>query len=109
MGVRDEHREIALKLLQGRTAALPPPVGAGVLPWTMGEDWALIERERALWALLSEAERAEEQGWLAELWAAREGSPERLGIVDGAFGLPRADYRPPSRGSRGGPTTTRST
>jgi hypothetical protein len=102
---QSEHREVALKLLLGRSLALRD----GALPWSAEEDWTLIERERALWVLLSEEERASEQAWLAELWAQGkksrvfeievEGKPEEVQIVNDAFGLPRADYRPSAKGA----------
>lgn len=110
---QNEHREVALKLLIGRSIALRD----GNLPWSVEDDWALIELERRLWAELDELEQADEQTWLTWLWEAgkpggriqaADGSPAGrvfetedhgvVEIVDEAFGLPRADYRPSSRG-----------
>lgn len=109
MSLLQEHHDVALRLLIGRTLAHKE----GALPWPLTEDWALIDRERALWALLSEGERQAEQGWLESLWraSASPGSlrevplPPDLGreektliLADEAFGLPRVDFRPASRG-----------
>ena len=98
------HRDLALRLLIGRTMAVS---GRG-LPWSLEEDRRLIEEERSLWGRMTEGERSEEQAWLSALWSSgptgrRVLVPVDLGggeieIVDGAFGPPRVDHRPGGSG-----------
>ena len=104
MSPRDEHHDLALMLLAGRSL----PDG---LPWSYDEDRMFITRERALWALLDEKERAQEQAFLVALWAEENRrvtfNPKwgewakglkNITVPDEAFGIPRHDFRPYPKG-----------
>jgi hypothetical protein len=102
MTVAEQHRDLALMILVGRS--LP-----GGLPWTPEEDQVLMARERLLWVQLTEEEREQEQTSLAALWGKR-GSLRSVpvnkawgpwvsdltsvDIPDTAFGLPDNHLRP---------------
>jgi len=100
----EEHHDLALKLLVGRS--LP-----GGLPWSMDEDRKLVIRERVLWAQLSKEEQLQEQTALNALWHGdrlisvnrRWGSwvksvDAEFKVEDRAFGVPSQGYRPYPRG-----------
>jgi len=103
-----QHRDLALKLLVGRSLL-------GGLPWTLKEDVDLIRLERTLWDQLSENERLQEQTFLVSLWA-KKGSDrvvavnpdwgpwaakidKELSIPDSAFGPSKQQFRPAQKGA----------
>lgn len=105
MGLMEEHHDLSLKILVGRS--LPK------LPWSISEDQEMVARERVLWAALTEDERAQEQAALMALWGSRKADrtvlvpptwgkwAEGLGAVkipNAAFGTPSNDFRPYSKG-----------
>ena len=102
------HRSVALKILVCRS------VGIG----TLADDASAVALERVLWAKMGETEQVVEQAWLAsEVWMNRgalrtiEVATEwdlgerwvgkTVTIVDSAFGLSVAGYRPWSKGPYG--------
>jgi len=104
-----EHRDLALKLLVGRS------LKSG-LPWSQEDDDLLIALERRLWVALTPEEQAQEQEWLQKLWGRRGGGSQRkmpidplwgdwaatagdyVVIPDSAFGMPREAMRPWGKG-----------
>jgi len=104
-----KHRDLAWMILVGRSL--------DVLPWDLDTDRELINRERVLWASLTDQEREIEQKALRDLWKSKsaegkrfiEVNPEwgewtkgldRVLIPNHAFGIPANDLRPfPKDGS----------
>lgn len=101
------HHDLAIRLLVGRSI----PEG---IPWTLEEDQRLVDQERIVWDLLSPEDQQWEQEFLADLWRSKGDNrqlpvnpawgdwkkdvPERVAIVDDAFGSPARAYRPDPRG-----------
>lgn len=106
----ENHHDLAVMLLVGRSLS-------GGIPWTLEEDQRLIDRERALWELLSPDEQQWEQQFLAGLWRTpaadrtipvnpewgewTTGVPEMVVILNEAFGMPHKAYRPDPKGPVG--------
>ena len=104
-----EHRDVALKLLVGRS------LKSG-LPWSLEDDDLFIALERRLWVALTPEEQTQEQEWLQKLWGKRGGGPQRkmpvdptwggwtatagdyVVIPDSAFGMTREALRPWGKG-----------
>lgn len=110
MSYLESHHDLAAMLLVGRSL----PQG---IPWTLVEDQQFIDRERALWELLSPNEKQWEQQFLAELWQFpierrllpinpewgewASALPEKINILPEAFGMPHKAYRPDPKGPYG--------
>lgn len=105
------HREVALKLLAGRSVV-------GGLPWSREEDLALVGRERVLWLAMTDEEREADSAWLRGLWGGRgvaravDVDPSwgawtakvaggRLVIPDSAFEWSGGEFRPWTAGPWG--------
>lgn len=115
MTTREEHHDLSLMLLVGRSLSTG-------LPWDVDRDRALIARERVLWAAMTDTDRAREQAFLVDLWRGRgarrqvsvnrawgswtEGLSGDIVIPDAAFGLPRDTFRPVAVIAEGPPIVT---
>ncbi len=110
MSYLESHHDVAIMLLVGRSL----PQG---IPWTLEQDQQNIDRERALWELLSPEEQLWEQQFLAGLWRTpleqrilqvnpewgdwTSEVPNQVTILPEAFGMPHKAYRPDPRGPQG--------
>lgn len=110
MSYLESHHDVAIMLLVGRSL----PQG---IPWTLEQDQQNIDRERALWELLSPEEQLWEQQFLAGLWRTpleqrilrvnpewgdwTSEVPSQVTILPEAFGMPHKAYRPDPRGRQG--------
>jgi hypothetical protein len=108
MNTQEQHHDLALKLLVGRSLSTG-------LPWSVEEDRSLILQERILWGSLTPEQQQQEQQFLASFWKGKGAKriapvnrdwgiwtkklPDQIEIPDSAFGLAHHSFRPWLKGS----------